>query len=105
MINSGLAADLVRRQVAVIATLGARRRLQQRPRPRRFRSSFSVGHDPVKLVWSRASAGRAAMPLAESLTTELTAKRLDFCTSWCLPLSDCRAGQSRQSETPSHARE
>ena len=45
-----LAADLVRRQVAVIVVPSSTlRRSRPRPRPRRFRSSSAVGDDPVKL--------------------------------------------------------
>ena len=45
-----LAADLVRRQVAVIAaTGGAAAALAAKRRPRRFRSSSALGGDPVKL--------------------------------------------------------
>ena len=45
-----LAADLVRRQVAVIVARGGTlRRSPPRPQPRRSPSSSLVGEDPVKL--------------------------------------------------------
>ena len=45
-----LAAELVRRQVAVIVTPGvASRRSRPKRRPRPFRSSSRIGDDPVKL--------------------------------------------------------
>ena len=58
-----LAADLVRRQVAVIAHAAAAppRRLRPRRRPRRFRSSSRSAMTRSSSVLSPASTGRAAM--------------------------------------------
>src|SRR6516225_4794483 len=57
-----LAADLVARQVAVIAATGARHRcLQQRPRHHRSPSSLSAVSIPSRLASSRASIDRAAI--------------------------------------------
>ena len=56
-----LAADLVRRQVAVIVALGSsHRRWWPRRRPRRSPSSSWSAKTRSSLVWSRASPGRAA---------------------------------------------
>ena len=56
-----LAADLVRRQVAVIASDGLPRRWQPRRRPRRSRSSSPAATTRSGSAWSQASTGRAAM--------------------------------------------
>ena len=75
-----LAADLVRRQVAVIAATGWRlRRWRPRRRPRRFRSSSIVGEDPVKLglVASLARPGGNVTGI-NFFTGELAAKRLEL---------------------------
>ena len=74
-----MAADLVRRRVAVIATLAAlsRRHWPQRRQPQQFRSSSIVGEDPVKLglVASLNRPGGNATGI-NTFTTELEAKRL-----------------------------
>ena len=56
-----LAADLVRRRVAVIVAPGtSARRLPPKPQPRRFRSSSAPAATRSSLVSSPASTGRAA---------------------------------------------
>jgi hypothetical protein len=57
-----LAADLLRRQVAVIVAVGGPpRRSQRRPRARRFPSSSrSLAPTRSNLAWSPASADREA---------------------------------------------
>ena len=75
-----LAADLVRRQVAVIATAGDARRLwRPRRQPRRSPSSSSSAEDPVKLglVASLARPGGNLTGI-NIFTAELVAKRLEL---------------------------
>jgi ABC-type uncharacterized transport system substrate-binding protein len=55
-----MAADLVRRQVAVIATGGTPRRSLSRRQPRQFRSSSMSALIPSRLALSPASTGRVA---------------------------------------------
>ena len=75
-----LAAELVRRQVAVIATTGgAARRWRPRRQPRRSPSSSSSAEDPVRvgLVASLARPGGNLTGI-NFFTTELAAKRLEL---------------------------
>ena len=92
-----LAADLVRRQVAVIATPEApQRRLQPKPQPQKFRSFSVLASTQSKLVWSPASTGPAAMSLASATCRRsLRQSKSDFCMSCCrkpraLPCSSIR---------------
>ena len=76
-----LAADLVRRSVAVIVAHGdRRRRLRPRLQPRRSRSCSSIGDRPGRSsAWSPASTGLAAMsPASPCSSIELGAKRLEL---------------------------
>ena len=75
-----LAADLVRRQVAVIAATGERaRHWRPRRRPRRSRSSSAVPEDPVRLglVASLARPGGNLTGI-NFFAAELVAKRLEL---------------------------
>ena len=76
---AGLAADLVRRQVAVIVDEPALRRRPPRRRPRQFRSSSRLAPTRSEPASSPASTGRAAMSRASAFTTtDLVAKRLEL---------------------------
>src|SRR5262245_4648761 len=55
-----LAADLVRRRVALIVVVPLPRRLLPRQQPRRSPSFSASATTRSKLVWSRVSPGRAA---------------------------------------------
>ena len=55
-----LAADLVRRHVVAIAAVGTVSVLAAKAATTTTPIVFNVGDDPVRLVWSRASPGRAA---------------------------------------------
>ena len=90
-----LAAELVRRQVAVIATLGTPNGLAARRQPRRP-PSFSVAEDPVRLglVASLARPG-GNLTGVNFFTGELLAKRLVLVRELCpqrlaLPCSSIR---------------
>ena len=92
-----LAGDLVRRQVAVIATPGsAAARLRPKPQPQKFRSFSVSAPTQSKLVWSPASTGPAAMSLASATCRRsLRQSKSDFCMSCCpkpraLPCSSIR---------------
>ena len=79
-----LAADLVRRQVAVIVTPGrSLRRLRPRRRPATIPIVFTTGADPVELVSSPALAGRAATSPASVYWRGVGANGWSCCTSWC----------------------
>ena len=97
-----LAADLVRRQVAVIvAPGGTPRPSRPKRRPRPFRSSSASGTDPVEvgLVASLNRPGGNVTGVS-SMNSELAAKRLGCCMRWCRTLALRRAGQSDQSAMP-----
>src|SRR5262245_54696075 len=69
-----LAADLVRRRVAVIAATGGAL----------FRSSLMLARIPSSWAWSRASTGRGAMPPAStSFSQKWTPSAWSCCASWC----------------------
>ena len=80
-----LAADLVRRQVAVIAARRQRRRRwRPRRRPRRFRSSSSSARTRSDAVLSQASPGRAATsPGSIFLAPSWRRSGWNCCASWC----------------------
>ena len=97
-----LAADLVRRQVSVIAALEAPRlHSRQRPRPRRFRSSSTLAADPVAagLVASLNRPGGNVTGVT-SLNVELGRSGWSCCTSWCPGDHHCAARQPDQSHMP-----
>ena len=79
-----LAADLVRRQVAVIVATGVRlRRSRRRRRPRRSRSSSRSAATRSELAWSPASTGRAATSQASAFSaTSWRRSDLSCCVSW-----------------------
>ena len=78
-----LAADLVRRQVAVIAAIRAPlRRWRPKQRPQQFRS-FSDGQRSGRLALSPASTGRAATLRADLFTGSLGPNDWSCCASWC----------------------
>ena len=72
-----LAADLVRRQVAVIVTSGPPAALAAKAATTTIPIVFATGDDPVRLrALSRALPGRAVTSQASIFSSELAAKQL-----------------------------
>src|SRR5262249_6853863 len=93
----GLAADLMRRQVAAIVGPAFRRRRQPKPQPRRRRSYSSSEPTRSALVWSQASTGRAAISRVSSFPLPRCWPSCSgCCTSWFprRQLSPCCATQT-----------
>ena len=80
-----LAAELVRRRVAVIAAFGARRRSRPRRQPRRSPSSSASAKTRSGLVLSPASPGPAATSQG-SIFSRLSWRQSGWssCVRWCL---------------------
>jgi ABC-type uncharacterized transport system substrate-binding protein len=72
----GLAADLVRRQLAAIVGGALERRMQPKPQPRRRRSYSSWEPILSELAWSQASTDRAATSRASSFIVAALAAKL-----------------------------
>ena len=79
-----LAADLVRRQVAVIVAITGIRHSRPRRRPRRSRSSSTSATIRSDLVWSPASPGRAAtLTGVNFFSATWWQSGWSCCASWC----------------------